>query len=283
MTHFNSITARVLVTAGVKVFPCREGGPNVKAPYTLRGFKDATIDPIEMRVWYEKFPYAVYGFPCAMNDTLVLDADRHGKGDGVANIMSLFELHQFDCRTVPVVETPNGGYHFYFRRPGGLGPTKAKLCDAVDVRDNAYVIAPGGTLSDRRSYNLVEGTLDEFAAAIAQGALPVPPDWLAALLVHQPAVRPTKPAGPINDETVRNQVKGIMVVLLDAAEGERNNFLFWAACQFGKMIRTGLITPQLAETLLERAGGVLGLTAREIRATIASGFRKAWEGDDNAR
>ena len=117
MTHFNSNSARILMAAGVKVFPCREGGSSAKAPYTVQGFKAATNDWVEIQPWFSKFPNALWGLPCAMNGILVLDADRHGKADGVNNIMSLFESKQFDCRRVPIVETPRCGYHFYFRRP----------------------------------------------------------------------------------------------------------------------------------------------------------------------
>jgi hypothetical protein len=264
-------------------FPCQEGGASAKAPYSRRGFKDASADPSKVDLWLSKHPGAMWGVPCAMNGALVLDADRHGKGDGVASLLTLFERHHFCWQAVPVVATPNGGFHFYFRRPDGLGPTKARLCDAVDIRDNAYVIAPGCALVDGRSYKLVEGTLEQFATAIARGSIPAPPDWLIQMLVHQPRPLPHETAGPIDDETIRHQVMGIMTALLDAQQGERNNYLYWAACRFADMIRTDLISYLLAEMLLERAGAALGLSERETRTTVVSGLRKAWEGGDDAR
>lgn len=140
-----------------------------------------------------------------MNNVLVLDADRHGDGDGVANLLALFERHHFDLEAIPIVSTPNGGFHTHFRRPDELGLTKARLCDAVDVRDNAYVIAPGCALVVGRAYKLVEGTLEQFAAAIAQRSIPLPPDWLIHMLVRQPTPRSYETAGPIDDETARKQ------------------------------------------------------------------------------
>lgn len=269
--------------AGVMVFPCQEGGASAKAPYTRRGFKDATTDQLTADLWSLKYPGAVWGMPCALNSVLVLDADRHGKGDGVGNIMILFERHQFDWRTVPVVATPNGGYHFYFRRPDRLGQTKATLCDAVDVRDNAYVIAPDCTLSDGRRYMLVEGTLPQFAQVIAERSLPDPPAWLVPMLLRPPAPPPREFVEPVDDEAVWNQMKGIIGAVLQAEEGCRNLLLFWAACRFGVMIRADLVMHELAEALLERAGAELGLSTRETRATVASGLRKGWGGDSDAR
>ncbi|MCK9541622.1 MAG: bifunctional DNA primase/polymerase [Novosphingobium sp.] len=131
MTGRNFITGSALMQAGVAVFPCRELGASVKAPYINGGFKQATTDILIGEVWGWKFPHAVWGLPCALNNVLVLDADRHGNGDGVANLLALFAQHEFDWRDVPTVATPNGGFHFYFNRPAGLGPTKAHLCEAV--------------------------------------------------------------------------------------------------------------------------------------------------------
>lgn len=282
MTRYNSLTVHFFIQAGLKVFPCREGGPHVKQPYTVRGFKDATADMLSWKPWYARYPKALCGFPCAMNGTLVLDADRHGKGDGVANLIALFERHRFDVRTVPVVATPNNGFHFYFRRPDWLEATKSKLCEAVDIRDNAYVIAPGCALVDGRSYELVEGTLVDLATAIARGSIPHPPDWLIQMLVDPPTRPRSEAAEPMDEEAVRNRVTGILAALLNAQEGERNNYLHWAACRFADMILNDLISYLLAEMLLERAGKHLGLPAREVRSTIASALRSARKGDRHA-
>ena len=108
MRHFNRLTACFLVIGGLKIFPCREAGLSAKAPYTKGGFKDATNESARVSAWSSQFPNAIWGLRCAMNGVLVLDADRHGKGDGVDNLMRLFERHQFDCNRVPMVATPSG-------------------------------------------------------------------------------------------------------------------------------------------------------------------------------
>lgn len=280
----NIITGSTLMRAGVKVFPCRELGAAVKAPYINGGFKQSTTDILMGEVWAHKFPHAVWGLPCALNNVLVLDADRHGKGDGVANLLALFARHGFDWRDVPTVATPNNGFHFYFNRPAGIGSTKANLCDSVDVRDNGYVIAPECQMGHGPWYRLVGGSLTQFAEVIAARLLPDPPEWMMPMLVHPPRSQRTslrKPAS-VDDEPAKNQIKGLLKAVLQAEKGNRNRLLFWAACRLAEMIRTELVAYELAEALLERAGEELGLSAREIRSTIASGLRKAWEGDHDA-
>ncbi|QKR99202.1 bifunctional DNA primase/polymerase [Sphingomonas sp. CL5.1] len=285
MTDHNFLTADTLIRAGVMVFPCQEGGASAKAPYTRRGFKDATTDQLTADLWSLKYPGAIWGLPCARNGVLVLDADRHGKGDGVSNIMTLFERHQFDWYTVPVVATPNGGYHFYFSRPVAMGQTRATLCEAVDVRDNAFVIGPDCRMLNGRRYSLVEGTLHQFAEAIATHSLPEPPAWMMPMLVHPPAPKWAGTPQPVavDDEALRNQVKGLILAVLRAEDGNRNKLLFWAACRLAEMVRGDLLDLEVAKMLLDEAGARIGLDPQETRRTTISGLRTILGGDRNAR
>ena len=273
-----------LMRAGVKVLPCRELGERLKAPYLNGGFKQASADVLIGEVWARKFPYAVWGLPCALNNVLVLDADQHGNGDGVANLLALFELHGFDWHDVPTVATPNSGYHFYFNRPAGLGPTKAHLCEAVDVRDNGYVIAPECQMGDGRWYRLMEGRLTHFAEAIAARLLPDPPEWMMPLLVDPPAPkwRGMSRSIAVDDDTLRNQIKGLLLAVLRAEEGNRNKVLFWATCRLAEMVRDDLLAIEIAEMLLDEAGARIGLSMRETRNTAISGLRTILRGDHDA-
>ena len=281
----NHYTAEVLIQEKVSVVACRESGPSAKAPYPTRGLYAASINPLMRKIWSRDHPGTVWGLPCALNNVLVLDADRHGNGDGVAILYELFKRHQFDSRSIPAVTTPRNGMHFYFGRPSGLGQTRGTLAHAVDIRDNAYVIAPGCRMADGSMYRLVEGTLEQFAQAIGTQSLPEPPEWMLPMLVHPHLSRRTSFVAPstFDDETVKNQIKGLIKSVLQAEEGNRNRLLFWTACRFAELIRNRLVTQELAEMLLQRVGEELGLPAREICSTIRSGLRKAWEGDHHAR
>lgn len=284
MTGRNFITGSALMQAGVAVFPCRELGASVKAPYINGGFKQATTDILIGEVWGWKFRHAVWGLPCALNNVLVLDADRHGNGDGVANLLALFAQHEFDWRDVPTVATPNEGFHFYFNRPAGLGPTKAHLCEAVDLRDNGYVIAPECQMGDGRWYRLVEGGLTHFAEAIAARLLPDPPEWMMPMLVHPRVSKRVGTRQPVavDDDTLRNQITGLILAILRAKEGNRNKALFWVACRLAEMVRDDLLAIEVAEMLLDEAGARAGLSMRETRNTAVSALRTILRGDHDA-
>ena len=274
-----------LMRAGVKVFPCRELGTTIKAPYIRGGFKRATSDVLIGEFWAWKHPNAVWGLPCAPNNVLVLDADRHGKGDGVANLLALFDRHGFDWHDVPTVATPNDGFHFYFNRPDSLGPTKAHVCEAVDVRDNAYVIAPECMMGDGRWYRLVEGSVTGFAEAVAARHLPDPPEWLTKMIVHSAALKWEGDSRnvAIEDENLENQIKGLLRTVLSAREGTRNNLLFWASCRIAEMVKDDRLSIEVAEVLLGEAGHRLGLSMQETRSTAISGPRTILGGDHDAR
>lgn len=276
------------MAAGIKVIPCREWGATIKAPYVKRGFKEATTDILIWEVWAQKFPLAVWGIPCALNNFLVLDADRHGEADGVANLLALFSLHGFDWRNVPRVATPNDGFHLYFNRPPGMGPTKGNLCKAVDIRDNGYVIAPDCQMGNGRWYRLIDGTLEELAYAISARKLPDPPEWMVSLLVHPPVPRwtgtpPFVATTEPEDDALRNQIKGLILSLLGAEEGNRNKHLFWTACRLAEMVRDDLLALAVAEMLLDEAGARIGLTVQETRDTSVSALRTILGGEHDAR
>jgi hypothetical protein len=219
------------------------------------------------------YPKALYGLPCGPNGLFVLDADRHGNGDGVANVMALFARCGFNWQSVPVVQTPRDGLHFIFQKPAGLGKTKGKIADAVDVRDNGYIIAPGITLPDGRRYALVNGRVEQLALAIANRSLPLMPEWLIAAVL-QPYRAPTPFKAPANIEAAANQLRGLIHAVVGAPSGNRNRVLYWAACRLGGFVSQGIVGGEAALALLLEAGQQAGLGQREAQATALSGLRQ---------
>jgi hypothetical protein len=216
---------------------------------------------------------ALYGLPCAPLNLFVLDADRHGNGDGVANVMAAFSLHGFDWQSVPVVQTPGDGLHFIFQKPAGLGKTKGKIAEAVDVRDNGYIIAPGNVLPDGRRYALVNGSIEQLAAAIASHSLPSMPEWLIAAAL-QPYRAPPSFKPSVNAEAATNQLRGLVQAVIGAPSGNRNHLLYWAACRLGGLVSQGIVGGDAALALLIEAGQQSGLGIGEATATVLSGLRQ---------
>lgn len=277
--------ALTYAVSGVQIFPCREAdgrGGNAKAPYIEGGWHRATCDLAQVGAWWRSWPKAAIGLPCRKNGMIAIDADRHGATDGVAGLLALCQRHGFDAGSVPVIATPRNGLHLLFQRPKDLGDTRATVAEAIDTRDNGYVIAAGSIMANGYSYRLCNGTVEALADAVGRAALPLPPDWLTALLAKPIAApstcyRPPNPTvPPIGD--MRPRLSGLVRTVVLARQGERNATLHWAACRLGELVRQGQIHPDAALALIVEAGRHAGLSSREAAATARSGLIKALKG-----
>ncbi len=269
----NHFLAQTYANHGVPVFPCREGGDRPKSPYVANGYHQANTQIELLKHWASRYPSALYGLPCAPNNLFVLDADRHGNGDGVANLMVMFARHGFDWQSVPVVHTPGDGLHFIFQKPAGLAKTKGKIAEAVDVRDNGYIIAPGNVLPDGRRYALLNGSIEQLAAGISSRSLPLMPEWLVAVAL-QPHRTPVQSEAPTNAEAATNQLRGLVQAVINAPSGNRNRVLYWAACRLGGLLSQGIVSGDAALAMLVEAGQYAGLGRGEAHATALSGLRQ---------
>lgn len=266
---------------GVAIFPCREAdghGSTARAPYIGGGFHCATTDEGQIHRWWRKWPNAVPGLPCRSNGIVVTDADRHGQDDGVLAWLKLSAANKFNPYWVPYVRTPRDGCHCLFRRPVLLRSTKAKIGPAIDVRDNAYVIAAGSVMANGLRYTLENGTVSMLAAAIGGKTLPELPDWLSALMAS-PALPLPRKVESRNDAVqcavdVRERLKGLLRTVAFASPGERNAKLHWAACRVGELVQSGVISEEAGFALITQAGTYAGLPAREVIATVKSGLSK---------
>ncbi len=266
---------------GVRVFPCREcryHGMSEKSPYVAQGFHAASSNSFQIKTWWARWPNAVVGLPCELNDLIVLDADRHGGDDGVHNLSLMLQKFECDTSTIPCVETPRQGLHLLFQRPSAMGATRGRLASAVDIRDKAYIIAAGSNLKASGCYRLTNGSIDELASAIGRRQLPMPPGWLQSLLVKDEVRRgrpyglDTRFAADVQYGDVRRRIAGLARSVAEARTGERNATLFWAVCRAAELINAGLISSDAALAALAASGSVCGLRDSEVRATIKSGL-----------
>jgi hypothetical protein len=192
----------------------------------------------------------------------------------VESICALFAHYGFNLSSYPCVRTPRDGLHVIFRRPAELGKTKARLTAAIDVRDNAYIIAPGTVLPDGRQYQLLNGTIEGLAEAIGKRTLPLLPNWLADLVVQHPLQVKTQTQAPTDPDILKKQICGLVRKVVCAPEGARNQVLFWASCRVGTLVVQGLIGGGDALALLTEAGRQAGLSNHEATATAKSGLRR---------
>jgi len=157
------------------VFPCQPDGEQSKAPLRGLPWKSAsTADAIEIvRLWVRQ-PGAAPAIDCGKSGLVVLDCDaKHGK-QGVMAWARLITQHE--PVFAPVVLTPSGGLHVYFRQlPNGpeIGCSRGDFHQDIDVRGvGGYVLAPGAVTA-QGSYALIAGNLDD---------IPEVPDWLVTWL-----------------------------------------------------------------------------------------------------
>lgn len=280
----SSMRALALVYAqnGVAVFPCREANSTsgaAKAPYVDGGMHRSTKDVQQIEIWWQRWPNAVPGLPCCLNEIIAIDADRHGREDGVASLFNLFAAYNLSWDAAPQVQTPRQGVHYLFLRPSALGDTIARIGPAMDVRDNAYVIAAGSVMASGLRYALRNGSVEMLAAAVGSRTIPELPEWLA-IMISKPAIALSRKFESWNDAGrsiahIQGRLKGLVRTAALAAPGQRNATLHWAACRAGELVQEGLIAEEAALALLAEAGTYAGLPLRETMATVKSGIASA--------
>lgn len=234
--------ALALAAKGWAVLPCNQS----KAPLTTHGHKDATTHPAQVEQWWTQHPDALIGIriPAGL---CVLDIDPRNGG-------SLDTLQQHTGELPHTLTTlsgrGDGGRHMWFKQPAGT-LTATRLPTGVDLKlgGRGYCIAPPSLHpATGQPYQWQPGPI----AAL-------PPKAVTLLTVQTRTITP----GRSRDE------RGLVRTVLEAAEGNRNRALYWAAC---RAVEEG--APAVLQQLHEAALAA-GLTENETTRTIHSAERTA--------
>ena len=172
---------------GLHIFPCNPD----KTPKVLAWEQNATSNTLKIEATWQSAPQVLPGLPVGAHGLVVIDCDRKlNAPDGVVAFQALCSEHRIDLTGAFIVETPSRGLHFYFRTDIAYGNSSGSLPAGIDVRGlGGYVIAPGATLPDGRSYRIIAGTWD---------SVPTLPDPLASLLREKRlTMTPTLPGGTV--------------------------------------------------------------------------------------
>lgn len=251
---------------GFPVFPLEPMG---KRPVVEHGFKVATCEEPLVSAWWGRTPNGNIGMATGpLSGVLVLDVDpEHGGNES---------LQALPPRPMTwVVETPSGGWHYWYRYPSGvrLGNTAGKLGPGLDTRgDGGYVVLPPSVGHNGRPYSWA------FREDLADA-----PGWLVEALAP-PARTPRQPAAV--RWSLEPSAYGLAALAREvadvalAAEGTRNNRLFYAACRLGELEAGGELPVGIAVDRLVDAGLAAGLRLDEAEATVRSGLKR---GADNPR
>jgi hypothetical protein len=135
--------AQLYASWGWEVFPLY---PGEKTPLTRHGFKDATADPEQVRVWWTSWPSANIGLPTGKRFE-VIDIDvptGMNTWPSLRDSDAMPDMHGLVC-------TASGGLHAYVLPMAG--GNLAGLLPGIDYRGaGGYVVAPPSIRADRRRW-----------------------------------------------------------------------------------------------------------------------------------
>src|SRR5688572_475291 len=217
--------AALYARAGWPVMPCR---PRGKQPMTEHGLRDASCDPEQVAAWWRRWPKA--------NVAVRTGSAPEGAGlvvldvDGDAGERALQLLLGGAPATAEQVTGGGGRQLLYALGPGQRGLQSAgKLGPQLDTRgEGGYVILPPSVHPSGAVY---------WWANLAP--LAPAPRWLLRPPPTPPRPRPAPP--PAGSEPAA--LRGLVLAVAQAAEGQRNDLLNWAAYRAGEAAREGRLDP----------------------------------------
>ena len=245
---------------GFSVFPLKPRGKVPLGSLVPHGLKEATRDPAVIRDWWRREPKANIGIVTGAG-SFVLDLDDAGAVSWFTNACG---RHGGAPKTLTV--KTSRGLHVFFSCAGAVTNSAGRLAPGVDVRgEGGYVVAAPSMHPSGAVYTIARDLpIAEAPQWLVDEALPPPPQPM-------PAPGPM-PAWRAEDAKLR-AIPGILSLVANARQGERNRITFWAACRFAEMVRDGLITQRLAEELLLQSAARCGLPHAEAMNAARSGAR----------
>jgi len=237
MTDMLKVALSVVRGLGLPAFPCRETldekGKVRKSPYTKNGYKAASKNEEQIRLWWRRFPNALVGVPTGPSTgILVVDIDQSSHKDGEApfNKLQVEDPETIQTRTV------SGGRHLIFAYPEPhniRNNASTKLGEHIDIRgDGGYVIWAGSKTV------LGDYTYREGYSPNEKGFQPLP-ERLLDILTGKIKIKPD------------SETSGYTI-----PEGQRNDTLFKEAVRLaGKGVTKGVVAQHVFSRMQDCQGG----------------------------
>ncbi len=245
--------------------PCKTAGaghdPAGCGCLTCHGFHAATTSPARLAAMLAKVPGGLLAIRTGTTAGLaIVDIDPRNGGTIDKTLMT----------PTAAVATGGGGWHLYYRHPGG--PLLAALPGhpGIDIKaDGGYVVAPPSVHPGTgRPYRWTGGRgVAEMAPAL-RAALTSPHTVTRTASTGPPR---TRAAGAISSPGAL--LNAHLRAVREAPEGTRRRTLYGAARGVARMVTAGAITEDDARAALTQAGLAAQQTPRQISAAISGAFR----------
>jgi hypothetical protein len=243
---------------------CKTAGPGHDPAacdcLTCHGFYAATLDPARLGAMLGAVPGGLLAIRTGTaSGLLVVDIDPRNGGAVDTALMP----------PTATVATGGGGWHLYYRHPGG--PVAAALAGhpGVDLKgEGGYVTAPPSIHPDtRRPYRW----------ARREDPAEMPPALAAAVAPPRPAVPPAstpapRPAGGAGISSPAALLGSLLAAVERAPEGRRRNTLYGASRGVWRIVAAGALSEADARAALTAAGLAAEQTPRQVREAIDGGF-----------
>lgn len=244
---------------------CKTAGPGHDPAactcLTCHGFYAATTDPGRLAAMLAKVPGGLLAIRTGtVAGLLVVDIDPRNGGRIDRALMT----------PTATVATGGGGWHLYYRHPGGPALPRLPGHPGVDIKgDGGYVAAPPSVHPGTGHPYLWAGrrAVSEMAPAL-RAALTPPPQPAAPTPLSRPVT--TRRAGAISSPGAL--LAAHLRAVQNAPEGRRRVTLYGAARGVWRMIAAGAITEDDARAALTAAGLAAHQAPGQIRAAINGGF-----------
>jgi hypothetical protein len=228
---------------------------------TCHGFHAATLDPARLAAMLTAVPRGLLAIRTGTTAGLaVVDIDPRNGG----------HLDRALMTPTAAVATGGGGWHLYYRHPGGPLLPALPGRAGVDVKaDGGYVVAPPSVHpGTRQAYRWAgDRPVNEMPPALAAALAPPPAADRPA-----PLSRPLPAAGGGGISSPPALLAALLRTVQEAPEGRRRVTLYGAARGAARMAAAGAITEQGARAALTSAGLAALQTDRDIRAAIDGAF-----------
>ena len=245
---------------------CKDAGaghdPAACSCLTCHGFYAATTSLARLAAMLAKVPGGVLAIRTGtVSGLAVVDIDPRNGGQVDPALMT----------PTAAVATGGGGWHLYYRHPGGPLLPAFPGRPGVDVKaDGGYVVAPPSIHpATRQPYRWAgERPVSEMPPAL-RAALTPPPQAAPPVVLSGPP--PTRAAGGISSPPAL--LAALLRAVRAAPEGRRRVTLYGVARGVARLAAAGAITEADARAVLTAAGLAAQQTKRDIRAAIDGAFK----------